>query len=101
MDFAFTLRSLTSTLLPVRTIGMFSQTRTKSPKKILAAFLQNMECLQRTVPVGDVLVCDTRGNIEHDNTALAVDVVAVTKATELLLACCVPDIELDRSEVLA
>lgn len=31
MALAFTLRSLTSTLLPVRTMGMFSQTRTKSP----------------------------------------------------------------------
>jgi hypothetical protein len=52
------------------------------------------------VPVGNVLVCDTRGNIEHDDTALAVDVVAVTETTELLLAGCVPDVELDLSEVL-
>jgi hypothetical protein len=34
MDFALTLRSLTSTLLPVRTMGMFSQTRTRSPEEI-------------------------------------------------------------------
>ena len=52
------------------------------------------------MPVGNVLVCDTRGNIEHDDTALAVDVVAVTETTELLLAGCVPDVELDLSEVL-
>lgn len=32
MDLAFTFRSLTSTLLPQRTMGMFSQTRTKSPE---------------------------------------------------------------------
>ena len=31
MVLAFTLRSFTSTLLPVRTIGIFSQTRTRSP----------------------------------------------------------------------
>ena len=52
------------------------------------------------MPVGNVLVCDTRGNIEHDDTALAVDVVAITETTELLLAGCVPDVELDLSEVL-
>jgi hypothetical protein len=52
------------------------------------------------VPVGNVLVCDTRGNIEHDDTALSVDVVAITETTELLLTGCVPDVELDLSEVL-
>jgi hypothetical protein len=31
MVLALTLRSFTSTLLPVRTMGMFSQTRTRSP----------------------------------------------------------------------
>ena len=54
----------------------------------------------RTVPVGDVLVCDTRGDIEHDDTALAVDVVSITETTELLLTCGVPDVELDGAEVL-
>ena len=52
------------------------------------------------MPVGNVLVCDTRGNVEHDNTTLAVDVVSITQTTELLLTCCVPDVELDGSEVL-
>jgi hypothetical protein len=52
------------------------------------------------VPVGDVLVGDARGDVEHDNTALAVDVVAVTKTTELLLSSGVPDIELDLTKVL-
>jgi hypothetical protein len=52
------------------------------------------------VPVGNVLVCDTRGNIEHDDTALAVDVVAITETTELLLSSGVPDIELDLTKVL-
>ena len=37
------------------------------------------------MPVGNVLVGDTRGDIEHDDTALAVDVVTVTETTELLL----------------
>ena len=52
------------------------------------------------MPVGDVLVGDTRCHIEHDDAALAVDVVAVTKATELLLSSGVPDIELDLTKVL-
>jgi hypothetical protein len=52
------------------------------------------------VPVGDILVCDTRGNIEHNDTALSVDVVAITKTTEFLLTSCVPDVELNLSKVL-
>lgn len=52
------------------------------------------------MPVGDVLVGDTRGNIEHDDTALAVDVVTVTETTELLLTGGIPDIELNLTEVL-
>jgi len=35
------------------------------------------------VPVGDVLVGDTGGYVEHDDGALSLDVVAVTEATEL------------------
>ena len=54
----------------------------------------------RTVPVGNVLVGNAGRHVEHDDTALAVDVVTVTEATELLLAGGIPDIELDRAEVL-
>ena len=52
------------------------------------------------MPVGDVLVGDTGGNVKHDDTALAVDVVAVTETTELLLTSGIPDVELDLTEVL-
>ena len=52
------------------------------------------------MPVGDVLVGDTGGNIEHDNTALSVDVVTVTETTKLLLTSGIPDIELDVTQVL-
>jgi hypothetical protein len=52
------------------------------------------------VPVGDVLVGDARRHIEHDDAALAVDVVAVAQAAELLLAGRVPDVESDGTEVL-
>lgn len=47
------------------------------------------------MPVGDVLVGDTRGNVEHDDTALSLDVVAVTETAELLLASGVPNVEAD------
>lgn len=53
-----------------------------------------------TVPVGDVLVGDTGGDIEHDDTGLTVDVVTITETTELLLTSSVPDIELDGTQVL-
>ena len=53
-----------------------------------------------TVPVGDVLVGDAGSNVEHDDTALAVDVVAISETTELLLTGSVPDIEGDLTEVL-
>lgn len=54
-----------------------------------------------TVPVGNVLVGDTGGNIEHDDTGLAVDVVAITETTKLLLTGGIPDIELDVTQVLS
>ena len=53
-----------------------------------------------TVPVGNVLVGDTGGDIEHDDTALAVDVVAITKTAELLLTSGVPNVVLDLAQVL-
>ena len=56
--------------------------------------------LKLTVPVGNVLVGDAGGDVEHDDTALAVDVVSITEAAKLLLASRVPDIELNLSEVL-
>jgi hypothetical protein len=52
------------------------------------------------VPVGDVLVGNTGGNIEHDDTALAVDVVTITETSEFLLSCSIPDIELNVAQVL-
>lgn len=52
------------------------------------------------MPVGDVLVGNAGGDVEHDNAALAVDVVAVAQTTELLLASGIPDVELDLTVVL-
>jgi hypothetical protein len=67
---------------------------------VLAESLRHLEIAKPTVPVGDVLVCDTRSDVEHDNTALSVDVVSITETTELLLTCGVPDVELDGAKVL-
>lgn len=53
------------------------------------------------MPVGNVLVGDTGGDIEHDDTGLAVDVVAITETTELLLTGGIPHIELDGTQVLS
>lgn len=51
------------------------------------------------MPVGHVLVCNTAGNVEHDDTALALDVVTVAQTTKLLLTCGIPDVEADRAKV--
>lgn len=59
-----------------------------------------MEEMVLTVPVGNVLVGNTGGDIEHDDTTLSVDVVTITETTKLLLAGSVPDIELDLTVVL-
>jgi len=52
-----------------------------------------------TMPVGHVLVGDSRRDVEHDDCALAHDVVAVAKAAKFLLACGVPYVESDWSSV--
>ena len=57
------------------------------------------DTLQITVPVGDVLVGDTGSDIEHDDTALALDIVTVTETTKLFLASGVPHVETEVAEV--
>ena len=57
------------------------------------------DALEVAVPVGDVLVGDAGGDVEHDDTALALNVVAVAETTELLLARGIPDVEADGTEV--
>lgn len=51
------------------------------------------------VPVGDVLVRNTGRHVEHDNGALALNVVAIAQTTELLLAGSVPHVEADGATV--
>ena len=51
------------------------------------------------MPIRHVLVRDSGGHVEHDDTALSLDVVAITKTTKLLLSSSVPNVEADRAEV--
>ena len=53
-----------------------------------------------TMPVGHILVGDAGGDVEHDDSALAVDVVAIAETTELFLARSVPYVKDDLSKVL-
>lgn len=53
-----------------------------------------------TVPVGNILVCDTGRHVEHDDSAVTVYVVTITETAKLLLTGGIPDIELDLAQVL-
>ena len=54
---------------------------------------------QILVPVRDVLVGLSGSDVEHDDGALTLDVVAVTETAELLLTSGVPNVEADRTAV--
>jgi len=66
---------------------------TKNDGDILA------DTFQITMPVGDVLVGDAGGDVEHDDAALTLNVVPIAKATKFLLAGSVPAVEADTAEV--
>ena len=51
------------------------------------------------MPVWHVLVGDAGGDIEHDDTALTLDIVAIAETTKLLLTSGIPNIEADGAEV--
>lgn len=53
-----------------------------------------------TMPVGNVLVRDAGCDIEHDDAAVSIDIVTVSKSAKLLLSCCIPYIENDLAQVL-
>ena len=56
--------------------------------------------MKLTVPVGDVFVGDTRGDVEHDDPALSIDVVSIPETSKFLLPSGIPDIKLDGTEIL-
>lgn len=51
------------------------------------------------MPVGHILVCDAGCDIEHNDTALTLDVVTVSETTKFLLASGIPDIKADCAKV--
>ena len=55
--------------------------------------------LEVAMPVGDILVRDPGGHVEHDDSTLSLDIISITETTELLLAGSVPDVEADGTEV--
>lgn len=81
-------------------MGIPSQTRTRSPRRVSGVHSIYWSHPKLTVPVGNVLVGDTGGHIEHDHTALAVDIVTISETTELLLTSSVPHVELNGTQVL-
>lgn len=54
---------------------------------------------QISVPVGYIFVRYSGCNVKHDHSALSLNVVAVAKTTEFLLAGRVPDVEADRPTI--
>ena len=57
------------------------------------------DTLKITMPVWHIFIRDARRDVEHNNAALALNVVAITETTKLFLASGVPDIEHDRAKV--
>ena len=57
------------------------------------------DTLQVAVPVGNILVGDAGGDVEHDDTTLTLDVVAVTETSKLLLTSGIPNVEADGAKV--
>jgi hypothetical protein len=47
------------------------------------------------IPLWDVLVSDSWADVEHDDTAVSVDVVSISESSELLLTGSVPNVEKD------
>lgn len=52
---------------------------------------------QVLVPLWNILVSDSGADIEHDDTAVATNVVSVSESSELLLSSGIPNIEKDLS----
>ena len=55
--------------------------------------------LQVAVPIGHIFIGNTRRDIKHYDSALALDVVSITKTTKFLLASRVPNVKADCTEV--
>jgi len=54
---------------------------------------------QISVPVGNVFVCNSRRHVEHDDSALALNIVSVTETAKLLLTSSVPYVKSDGASI--
>mmetsp|Transcript_23131 Transcript_23131/g.34243 ORF Transcript_23131/g.34243 Transcript_23131/m.34243 type:complete len:270 (+) Transcript_23131:104-913(+) len=52
-----------------------------------------------TMPVRNILVSDTGGNVKHNDGALSLDVVSITESSEFFLPCSIPYVEFDGTAV--
>lgn len=52
------------------------------------------------MPIWNVLVGDAGRHVEHDDAALAIDVVAISETAKFFLSGSVPYVELDPAKVL-
>lgn len=57
------------------------------------------DAFEVAMPIGDIFVGDSRSDVKHDDTALALDVIPITETTKLLLAGSVPNVEADVAEI--
>ena len=55
--------------------------------------------LEVTMPIWDILVGDAGRDVEHDDAALTLNVVAIAETTELFLTSGIPHIEADGAVV--
>ena len=47
------------------------------------------------MPIGDILVCNARRDVKHDNATLALDVITITETTKFFLPGSIPNIKDD------
>jgi len=57
------------------------------------------DTFQIAMPVGNVLVRDSRCDVKHDDTTLALNIVSISETTKLLLTSSIPDVKADCAEV--
>lgn len=52
-----------------------------------------------TMPVGNILVGNPGGDVKHNDTAFAVDVVTISQSSKFFLTGSIPNIEFEFTEV--
>ena len=57
------------------------------------------DTLEIAMPVGNILVGNSRSDVEHDDATLALDIVSIAETTELLLSSGIPHVEADGTVV--